>query len=123
MKMRLECVLTVSGAMLNLRAICLLDIPWPIRNTMLRSRGDRLDSERSSGSCEEARNECLGEVTGALGCVKVSSRQKSMTTPSLHHEEAPGRVLVRSALGRTSETVRGDGAGAPPRSRSRGVIV
>src|SRR5258706_14847155 len=51
--MLFACDLTVSGAIVNWRAIRLLDNPWPISSTTVRSRADRRTPECciSSDSC------------------------------------------------------------------------
>src|SRR5712671_1425030 len=53
--MLFACDLTVSGAMHNSRAISLLDRPLPIRNTIMRSRADKLAAGCWIPSCPLAR--------------------------------------------------------------------
>src|SRR5258708_7344293 len=124
--MRFACDLTVSGAILNWRAIRLLDNPWPISSTIVRSRADRRSNECISsdsfalfGSVIADSYDAAESDAGGDFAENANPRELSIPTAPLHRWEAPApNPRSAAAVARTS----GTGLWAIVRTRVRQVL-
>src|SRR5258708_3032916 len=98
--MRFACDLTVSGAIVNWRAIILLVNPWPISSTTVRSRADRRApdcciSSDSFAFFANAISDSYGAAESDAGgdfAESAHPSELSISTAPLHVLEAPAPI-------------------------------